>query len=155
MKKIIAIMAALVLVSTVSAAEVNLSGMSFDELVELAHQVDQAIWASDGWEEVTVPPGTYTIGEDIPAGKWTIRAQEAGSVLVYYCAAINDAGTANIFGGASTDAWIYSENARGFDPKNQTQVTYDLKDGMYFIVMNGNAVFTPDTGKSSLGFKKK
>ena len=153
MKKVLAILAALVLIVSAAVAEVDLSGMSFDELVALAHQVDQAIWASDGWQEVTVPPGTYKIGEDIPARKWTIKATDGGSVLVYYCAVIDDVGHASIFGGACTDAWIYSENYKGFGGTDQTQVTYDLKDGMYFIVMNGNAVFTPDTGKASLGFK--
>lgn len=153
MKKLLVFFAALVLIASAAAAEVDLSGMSFEELVDLAHRVDQAIWASDGWQEVTVPPGTYKIGDQIPARKWTIKAQEAGSVLVYYCTSVTDAGTANMFGGPSTNAWIYSPNARGYDPKNQTEVTYDMKEGMYFIVMNGNAVFTPYTGKADLGFK--
>ena len=153
MKKALVLLAALVLIASAAAAEVDLSGMSFEELVDLAHRVDQAIWASDGWQEVTVPPGTYKVGEDIPARKWTVKATEAGSVLVYYCAAIDDAGSANIFGGASTDDWIYSPSARTYDPTCQTEATYDMKEGMYFIVMNGNAVFTPYMGKSSLGFK--
>ena len=34
-----------------------------------------------------------------------------------------------------------------------TEVSWDLKDGHYIVVDDGIAVFTPYSGKPSLGFK--
>lgn len=53
---------------------IDLSAMSFDELLALRQQVNMAIWQSDGWQAVEVPAGMYQVGVDIPAGKWTITA---------------------------------------------------------------------------------
>ena len=58
---------------TVYADSIDLSGMSFDDLKALQEQVNTALWASDGWKEVTVPVGVYVVGSEIPAGKWTIK----------------------------------------------------------------------------------
>lgn len=68
---LIAILMSVVL--SFSSAETDLSGMSFDELIALQEQVNIALWNSDGWKEVTVPVGVYKVGEEIPAGKWTIK----------------------------------------------------------------------------------
>ena len=154
MKKALALLAALVLIASAAAAEVDLSGMSFDELVELAHQVDQAIWASDGWQEVTVPPGTYKVGEDIPAGKWTLSVTEAGELHAYYCEAINEAGDPITYPNPYKAEYMYGpKNWMNHDGQQPTQVTFDCKPGYYIVIQEGNAIFTPSTGKSSLGFK--
>lgn len=153
MKKVLVLLAALVLIASAAAAEVDLSGMSFDELVELAHQVDQAIWASDGWQEVTVPPGTWKVGEHIPVGKWTIKAPDKDAVLVTYCQAIDAAGGPSImWPSAYTQQWIYSEtHPSGADEVHQ--ITFDCAEGMYVVIQKGNAIFMPFTGKADLGFK--
>lgn len=153
MKKIFVLLAALILVASAAVAEVDLSGMSFEELVQLSHDVDQAIWASDGWQEVTVPPGTYKIGEDIPVGKWTIKASERDAVYVSYCQAIDAVGGPNImWPNAYTQQWIYSESHPN-GAAEAHQITFECAEGMYIVVQKGNAVFSPATGKSSLGFK--
>lgn len=58
------------------AANIDLSGMSFNELVELQSEVNKALWASDGWKKVEVPVGTYEVGSEIPAGKYTVSRYE-------------------------------------------------------------------------------
>ena len=51
-------------------------GLSFDEMMAAQKQLNSALWASDEWESVVMPCGVYAIGQDIPAGRWTIRASE-------------------------------------------------------------------------------
>lgn len=82
MKKILAIALALILIGAAAYAAIDLSGMSFDELLELRAQVDAALWASDGWTEAKVPAGKYLVGDDIPAGRWTITSATKYAVFV-------------------------------------------------------------------------
>lgn len=84
MKKVVMLVLVLVMVGAVALAEVDLSGMTFDELVELRKQVDQAIWASDGWQSVQVPGGDYDVGVDIPAGRWTLTGVTSFSYFQVY-----------------------------------------------------------------------
>lgn len=74
MKKLVSFfLTALLLFSAASADPVDLSGLSFDELVALRDQINLAIWNSQEWQEVTVPAGIWQVGKDIPAGHWSIR----------------------------------------------------------------------------------
>ena len=74
MKKLVSFfLAALLICSAAAADPVDLSGMSYDELVALRDQINLAIWNSQEWQEVTVPEGIWIVGEDIPAGHWSIR----------------------------------------------------------------------------------
>ena len=85
MKKLFALILALILVSSAAVAEgIDLSGLSFDELLELQQRVNEALWASDGWNHVKVPSGYFEIGSDIPAGRWTITTAEYCSFICFY-----------------------------------------------------------------------
>lgn len=131
-------------------ADVDLSGMSFDELVALRNQIDQAIWASDGWQEVTVPAGVYHIGEDIPAGKWTIRPADSQTAEVYYGVGLKN-------GGASIDdvydvVQITSPDDAYAEYNDVASVSWTLEDGSYIKVESSSVVFTPFSG-NSFGFK--
>lgn len=153
MKKLLVLLAVLSLIASVAVAEVDLSGMSFDELIELAHQVDQAIWASDGWQEVTVPPGTYKVGEDIPVGKWTIKAEDKGATYVSYCQAVDAAGSVVImWPSAYKQEWVYGEH-HSYGAEDTHQVTFECEKDMYIVIAKGNAIFTPYAGKPTLNFK--
>lgn len=69
MKKFIFILAiALLLSTTVAIADVDISGLSYDELVALVNKAQMEMMKMDKWQEVVVPEGIYIIGEDIPAG---------------------------------------------------------------------------------------
>ena len=80
MKKIYAlILAAVILLAIPTVAfatsgklDIDLSKLSYEELVELKDQINLAIWQSKEWEEVEVPQGIWEVGKDIPEGKWTI-----------------------------------------------------------------------------------
>lgn len=153
MKKLISCLCVFALVLTLAPAafaEWDLSGLSFDELVALKDQINLAIWNSAEWQEVTVPQGVYQVGADIPAGKWTIRPVSGKASIIKTGVSTKD-------GGASVKA-DYSENIYAPDSimyKNgsRTELTIELSDGQYVEISVGSVIFTPYSGKPSLGFK--
>jgi len=156
MKKVLSVLVALVLLlPAIALAEVDLTGMSYDELVALKDQINLAIWNSEEWQEVSVPAGVYTVGEDIPVGKWTISAAEGAYASFDWGDALDESGVGLSWDGDIYEyEVVYSETYSYFDKNtNKTEVTYDLKDGQYFIVEDGVAVFSPYSGKADLGFK--
>lgn len=80
----IVLLLVLVLVMPLGAlAEVELSTMSFDELVALREQVDMAIMESDEFKEVEVPIGDWIVGKHIPAGEYTVKPVDYARFEVY------------------------------------------------------------------------
>lgn len=154
MKRLITICVTLALVLALAPAAfaaVDLSSMTFDELVALKDQIDLAIWNSQEWQEVEVPQGLYKVGEDIPAGKWTIRAPYGEANSVKIGSQLDDNGTDVNFRGDSK--MIVGENYTGYALSSACDFwTVELRADQYVSVKNGPAVFTPYTGKS-LGFK--
>ena len=130
----------------------DLSSMSFDELVALKDKINLAIWNSQEWQEVKVPAGLYKVGEDIPAGKWTVLAPDGTYNLVKWGTKPDASGTQLEHNDGST--FIYSTSYESFNPDNdRSQLDIELLDGMYFYVDYGVAIFTPYKGKPDLGFK--
>lgn len=83
MRKLLAVVLLVLLaVAPVCVAEIDLSGMSFDELIELQTQVNLALWETEEWQEVTVPLGKYIVGKDIPEGEWMVSSQEGHSAYI-------------------------------------------------------------------------
>ena len=123
-------------------ADTVFSGMSFDELVEMQRELTTAIWASDMWEEVTVPVGVYEVGVDIPAGKWTISGTDNLSGIVYWGESLDQFGVN-----------IESEIA-DFTHWKDESISWNLVDGTYISVTINPVVFTPYT-PTTLGFGAK
>ena len=155
MKRVLAIILVCIgLVGMAHAETVDLSGMSYDELVALKDQINLAIWNSSEWQEVEVPQGVWVVGEDIPAGKWTIKAVEGYRVAVYWGDDLNEAGTdLGWDGDIYESAYVYSKTNSYYDLDELSEITWDLKEGQYVVVEDGIAVFSPYSGKASLGFK--
>lgn len=155
MKKLIALVLTVLLIPSAAFA-VDLSAMSFDELVALREQIDLAIWQSEDWQEVTVPQGVWQVGVDIPAGHWTIRAHDGAYTSIKYGPSLDVTGyDISIFDCIISD-YVKSPKRSTYD-KGDDRLTIDIdaKDGFYIVISNGDAVFTPYTGKPSLGFKFK
>lgn len=57
-----------------SAEEFDFSGMSFRELMALRTRLLAEIVSRPEWFEVKVPAGTWKVGEDIPAGAYSVRS---------------------------------------------------------------------------------
>lgn len=129
----------------------DISGLTFDELVELREQLNLAIWQSADWQEVTVPAGTWTIGEDIPAGHWTLTPMDNRICYVVHASALDDTGkkakrSDTIF----SCTLISSTHAQKNDGLNQ--IDLDLTDGT-FLILDAAVTVTPYAGKPDLGFK--
>lgn len=155
MKKILPLILALLCFAGVASAEANaLSGMNYEELVALKDRINLAIWNSKEWQEVEVPKGVWVIGQDIPAGKWTIKAADGLTTMMEWGDVLDESGNGLSWSGRIYEMeLLYSVNYEYYEKGKSTEVTWDLKDGQYFIVEYGIAVFSPYSGKQSLGFK--
>lgn len=154
MKKVITICITFLLILTLAPAafaDVDLSGMSFEELVALKDQINLAIWNSADWQEVEVPQGVWEVGADIPAGKWTIKAIPGGNTYIKVGTELEDGGT-DVHTKFTVD--IYDPGHRGYkEGQKLSEGTIDLEVGQYVCIDYANAIFTPYAGKPSLGFK--
>lgn len=119
-------------VSIVSAEENPLGSYTFDELIEINKIIIQEIITRPEWKEVKVPAGEYVVGEDIPAGSYTIlSAKYISAIGIYKDKNKND-----------IDYNYYIVQANGSIGK------LTLKDGMV-ITITSDVIFTPYIG---LGF---
>lgn len=72
MKKMIALVCVLVMMPCMAMAEIDLSGLSVDELIALRTQIMSELFSRGEIKEAKVPAGEYIVGEDIPAGAYTV-----------------------------------------------------------------------------------
>lgn len=155
MKKLLAVFLMISLAVTTAFAEsIDLSGMSFDELVALRARINMALWSTDAWQEVTVPIGVWEVGKDIPAGHWTLSATEGNTTYIFYGDKLKDADSLSVSGDVYINEELISTSYANYD-ENQHRVYMDIdaKEGCYIIIRYGAAVFTPYVGKPDLGFK--
>lgn len=158
MKRLISVLLLMMMVSCACAEDIDLSGLSYAELVALKDRINLAMWKSEEWQEVTVPIGLYEVGKDIPAGHWTIS-----SIATYYsrievCDKLDTSGTdVNPYIRGSVyycDALIKNPKSITYKPNDDiTAFSVNLYEGLYVAIKEGSVVFTPYTGKPSLGFK--
>lgn len=138
------------------ATTVDLSGMSFDELLALRGDIDKALVKCEEWQEVTVPIGVYAVGTDIPAGHWNIAAASTDRPKVEWVKKLDATGKTADYSDILHRAYLIGPEHRYYDDYKSEyplQIDYELKEGQFIIVEDGNVVFTPYTGKPSLGFK--
>lgn len=155
MKKLLTIILILAMLLPVAAlADLpDLSGLSYDELIQLKNQINLAIWNSQEWQEVTVPPGLWKIGEDIPAGHWSIRlGVKHGYDTLWYFEQPNEFGKPFATLTKYTYTQVATEDFHAFDQEYIHETDFDMKDGWYFYC-ESSTIFTPYTGKPDLGFK--
>ena len=157
MKKIIcSVIVATLLSCTVPAAEIDLSGMTYEQLVTLKDQINMAMWNSQEWQEVTVPQGEWIVGEDIPAGHWTIKCvsdAHADDTVIEWGFVDSD-GIIDFYK-PYWSGFIHNPNNEYYQEGQVTEVEAELEDGMRVLVASYGypAVFTPYSGKPDLGFK--
>ena len=77
MKKLICVLLLVCMMPVFAAAE--FSDLSFDELLELRTELEAEIISRPEWKEVTVPSGTWIVGEDIPVGSYSIHPTSKGA----------------------------------------------------------------------------
>lgn len=139
MRKLFVLLLALLMIGTAVAEGIDLSGMSYEDLIDLRQQVDAAIWASDGWQEVPVPAGVYVIGEDIPSGRWTVSPGERLSSFTLYPTKAD-----------------YTEQTYNYVTLQMLSegesYTLEVQDGQCLEIGGGALTFAPYVG-AALGFK--
>ena len=84
MKRLISVLLLMMMVSCACAEDIDLSGLSYAELVALKDRINLAMWESEEWQEVTVPDGIWEVGKDIPAGTWTVSVPGRSYLWVRY-----------------------------------------------------------------------
>ena len=158
MKRICALIAALLLLASTAIAEMDLSAMSYEDLINLSEQVKLEIWIRAETKAVTVPAGYWEVGVDIPAGTYTIK-----------CA---DYDINNAFKSACTVKWykenpltektvyqsgsviIYHPDSKFYKEGQTSEYTMTFYNGMFIEIddIYNQAVFYPNTGRQNLGF---
>lgn len=157
MKKVYSVILVLLIILLIPAFafaasnEIDLSGMSYDELVELKDRINLAIWESEEWQEVEVPQGVWEVGADIPAGKWTIKPAEGSTSSISVGVEVTNGGTRVK---AKTFEQVRSPKDRNYRAERDvTEWTIELEEGQFVQISSGTAIFSPYSGKQSLGFK--
>ncbi len=148
MKKLISLLLILfLLVPAASFADLpDVSGLSFSELRQLLVNVKKALWACEEWKEVKVPAGVYTIGEDIPAGQWSIQAPSGTFVTVGYGSRLDDTGT-----GLERSSIEYWGNLSGESDNMLHQLDIILSEDHYLVLL-GACYFYPYAKKLDFSF---
>ena len=136
---------------TAYASDIDLSGMSFDELVALKEKINLALWSSNEWQEVTVPAGIWEVGKDIPVGHWLILPREKDYGQVFYCEKV-DFDTKKPDHSGKSHTVVIASKSSVFGDQTVNEIDYDMKNGWFFI-NEEPVIFTPYTGKPDLGFK--
>ena len=149
MKKLIcALLAALILCTLAAAEDIDLSGLSFQELAALRNRCLYEMMQRDEWQEVEVPAGIWEVGVDIPAGHWafTVGQYDKGwfDVSIEYGDLLNADGSAIAYKSTFYRSHTFKPATPTFD--------LELTTG-YLIVKYGTVIVTPYTGKPDLGFK--
>lgn len=146
-------LATLLLFSSASADPIDLSGLSFDELVALRDQINLAIWNCQEWQEVTVPAGIWQVGKDIPAGHWSIRVAAENDYFYISCFdKLNEIEKRPDSGARLVQEDIATPGHSAFGKKTPESTDLILEEG-WFFKCGGDVIFTPYAGKPDLGFK--
>lgn len=126
----------------------------FDSLVAIRDQINLAIWNSQQWQEVSVPPGVWEIGVDIPAGHWSVRpASGCGPAYIIYASATKDQGhDVDLFAGEYIMECICDPSASFYSADYKTTTDFVLESGR-FVRLDCTMVFSPYSGKPDFGFR--
>lgn len=155
MKRFIAFLLIVLFIPSVVFADYDLSGMSFNELVNLRNEITTALFYSDEWSEIFVPGGFYQVGQGVPSGHWTITPYGESYISVWYGDKANDSLTGAGYGWDIANGWAgilsTKKNKDGSwkDHGERHQLDIVLKDGWY-VVFAGDVVFTPYIGASGI-----
>lgn len=133
MKRLLTLILLVLMISCSAQAEgIDLGSLSFDELLSLQAQVNQALFNCAEWKEVEVPMGIWDIGKDIPAGRWELsRSKKADSYyktsIAYYLKRTN--GQPDYYRGT-----YYLKTA-------EDVVVLELEEGNVIKIEDGSVIF--------------
>jgi hypothetical protein len=153
-KKLLSILLAIFLCASASA-ETDYSAMTAEELIalyrglnaqitDLQKEMQDVAWAigQKGLYPVTVPPGTWEIGVDIPAGRWWIESKDTTTIIYgdqrdrAMYAIDPDRSTyylRHMLYGVESEQWSIGSSV----------VVLNLEEGFYLNVIGDPVAFTP------------
>lgn len=134
MKKLLCVLLMVCLIPFAVLAETDLKSMSYDELIRLNQAVEREIMSRPEWKEVSVPGGVWRVGEDIPAGTYSIKTDKRSANFFVWKRAKDD---------YSDGGLVYNELIRKDEPYGKVTLT----DGM--VVECDAVIFAPPM---TLGF---
>lgn len=164
MKKMLSSLMILCLLTVPAFAEIDLSGLTFEELIELRAQCQMEMMKRDEWKEVQVPQGVWLVGKDIPAGDWIIKCADVGRTNVSMRICVFKWGEGypkdesfeykKTFGKitvANPENKYYEEYENG----TPTEAKVHLEDGQYVVIENhfNAAVFMRDFTTAPFAFE--
>lgn len=133
----------------------DISGLSYEELVQLKDQINLAMWNSQEWQRVLVPKGIWEIGADIPEGHWTMTPNGSHVGMYVYVDAVDSTGAQPDPDCDVWDAYWVSTERLSKDVWKDSEMLHELSLNMaagMFIVLPCDTYFTPYAGKPDLGF---
>lgn len=89
MKKLFSVILLVCMIPVIAFAA-DLSDLSFDELIKLRNEINVEIVSRPEWKEVEIPTGFWIVGEDIPAGTYTMTTKEQNCDVVIWKGAAGD-----------------------------------------------------------------
>ena len=134
MKKLITLLLILAMLPVIALADLpDISGLSTDDLIELNHQIQLRLFSEQLVSGVKVPPGSYVIGEDIPAGTYRVDFPVVSDLLM------------GLFMAYTED---YSDYVTYYIGENNTTAIgkVELKEGMTLEISDTTAIFYAYTG---------
>lgn len=142
-----------IVLPSVSCA-VNLSKMSFDDLIDLRGQIELELMNRKNWQEVLVQEGIYEVGVDIPAGHYTILAADGTMTHVKYGnKRKEDESDIHIRSTNYRDEYLYSPHMSSYNLyRDKIQTDIKMEKGSYFAVRGSACVLIPYTGKPYFEF---
>ena len=154
MKRLICVLLLVCMATFASAESIDLSGLSFADLVALKNRINLALWNSEEWQEVIVPQGIWKVGEDIPAGSWTVRCAAAFTAVIEYGPDLDETGNDILYKTRRGRCVLESPEYKHYE-KNISieQYSFTVNEGEYIRIVNCDLVFTPYSGKQDFGFK--
>ena len=156
MKRFLCCLLAIMLMTVFAVAEdIDLSGLTFDELAALRDRIQLEMMTRDEWQEVTVPQGLWEVGKDIPAGTWNIKVATNKRSRVYcgitICDKLNSTHTEAVRSGK---VYVYQQLAHpDYDYNAPESINVTLPEGVFIIIENSDTIFSPYHGAPTLGFK--
>lgn len=137
MKKIAALLLALILClgSLPAFADVDLSAYTQEELLALRDKINEELLKRGIEKKVEVPQGRYIVGEDIPAGTYTLKPKPNGFAVI------------EVWKNASSKYNMFYESVSDYDKEYIGKL--QLVEGNIVEITYGSFVFSPYQG---LGF---
>ena len=125
---------------SIALAEIDVSSMTFDELIELQAQITQEITNRPEWNNVEVPAGGYEVGVDIPVGRWTISVGDDVSIcMITYGSELNESKTDV---DASCENYAVLQLGNNATWGNGLSTSIELTEGNYICIWYSNVIFT-------------